>query len=446
MESTEGLCLMLDGWAGGLLPDLARAGWRFLACQDLGEARAALARRDYLAGLVVLGARPDELTAIGEFVQAHPLVPWIALVPSAFLDSDEGREFISQQRFHDYHTAPVDISRLTMTLGHARGIAALRHRCLSPRPVIDAGHMIGCSRLMQKLFIAIRKVAGADAPVMINGESGTGKELAARAVHERSRRRSGPFIAVNCGALPQNLIQSELIGHEKGAFTGAITAKKGLIEAAIGGTIFLDEIGDLPPELQANLLRFLQEKTISRVGSTRAMAVDVRVIAATHVDLERAISQGRFREDLYYRLHVLHLHMPPLRERDGDVELLAHHFLEKFALEQRVKPGGFTRRAMQAMQAHTWPGNVRELINRVRRALVMCEGGLITPRDLGLGKAAGPRHPGLGGARAVAEREAIQSSLVSAGHNISQAARNLGVSRVTLYRLLQKHALMGKSD
>jgi DNA-binding NtrC family response regulator len=443
MEFTEGLCLMLDGWAAGLLSELAAAGWSFHACRDVGEAKSALEQRDYCVGLVALGPRESDLDSADELVQGYPLIEWIALVQPAFLDSEDGRELISR-RFYDYHTAPLDIPRLVVTLGHARGIAVLKRRCLSPHRAAADGAMIGNSRPMQKLVATIRKVARADAPVMINGESGTGKELAARAVHQHSRRIAGPLIAVNCGALPPHLIQSELFGHEKGAFTGALAAKKGLIEAAVGGTIFLDEIGDLPLELQANLLRFLQEKTISRVGSTKSMAVDVRVIAATHVDLERAVALGRFREDLYYRLHVLHLHMPPLRERHGDVELLAHHFLEKFSHEQRTKPGGFTRRAMQAMQDYTWPGNVRELINRVRRALVMCEGGLIRPHDLGLEQAAREGRQGLGGARAVAERAAIQSSLLSAGHNISQAARNLGVSRVTLYRLLQKHALMSK--
>lgn len=435
---------MLADWAASLPSELAVLGWSFVVCRDVDEAKWTLARGDYGVALVMLGSHgKGELDSIEEFTQAHSFVQWIALVQPAFLESDEGSELISR-RFYNYFAAPIDVHRLAVMLGHAQGIAALKRRCLSPWLPGGDGAMIGNSRAMQKLFTAIRKVARVDAPVMINGESGTGKELAARAVHQRSRRATGPFIAINCGALPPNLIQSELFGHEKGAFTGATAAKKGLIEAAVGGTVFLDEIGDLPLELQTNLLRFLQEKTISRLGSTKSTVIDARVIAATHADLERAVAQGRFREDLYYRLHVLHLYMPPLRERHGDIELLANHFLEKFSLEGHGRNYGFTRRAMQAMQGYAWPGNVRELINRVRRALAMCEGGLITQADLGLQLSSSQEPQALGRVRAAAEREAVQSTLQAAGHNISLAARNLGVSRVTLYRLLEKHALLGK--
>lgn len=444
VDSKEGVCLLLADCPTGLLSGLTAFGWSFVVCRDVDEARWVLAQRDYGVALMVLGAHGEgELTMIDEFVQAHSFVQWIAVVQPAFLESDEGSELISR-RFYSFHAVPNDAARLAVMLGHAQGIAALKRRCLSPRLTGGDGAMIGNSRAMQKLLVAIDKVARADAPVMINGESGTGKELAARAVHERSHRAAGPFIAINCGALPPNLIQSELFGHEKGAFTGATTAKKGLIEAAVGGTVFLDEIGDLPLELQTNLLRFLQEKTISRLGSTRSIAIDARVIAATHVDLERAVAQGRFREDLYYRLHVLHLHMPPLRERHGDIELLANHFLQKFSLEEHGRNHGFTHRAMRAMQNYAWPGNVRELINRVRRALTMCEDALITPGDLGLEAGPPPEIQGLGRVRAAAEREAVQSTLRATGHNISLAARNLGISRVTLYRLLEKHAILNK--
>ena len=249
--------------------------------------------------------------------------------------------------------------------------------------------------------------------------------------------------AVNCGALPPTLIESELFGHEKGAFTGASQRKTGFIEAADGGTIFLDEIGDLPMELQINLLRFLQEQTIERVGSHVSIKVNARVIAATHVDIESAVEQGRFREDLFYRLHVLNLRMPPLRERGDDIEILARFFFERFGREKRANVRGFSQKAMQAMREYDWPGNVREVINRVRRAMVMSEKRLITPQDLGLtaGQHSRGRVITLEQAREEAERHAIIACLTRARNNISCAARYLGVSRVTLYRLLNKHAI-----
>jgi DNA-binding NtrC family response regulator len=245
---------------------------------------------------------------------------------------------------------------------------------------------------------------------------------------------------VNCGALPRNLIQSELFGHEKGAFTDAHARQIGRIEAAGGGTIFLDEIGDLPLDLQANLLRFLQERTIERVGSARPIAVDVRVIAATHVDVESEIQEGRFREDLFYRLNVLRLEIPPLRDREGDVEVLGRFFFDKFASVGRSTAKGFSRQALDTMSAHAWPGNVRELINRVRRATVMCEARLVAPADLGLERRESSRRRvmTLEQWRAHAEREAVSNALRRNRKNVTQAARELGVSRMTLYRLMER--------
>ncbi|HET8700129.1 MAG TPA: sigma-54 dependent transcriptional regulator, partial [Nitrococcus sp.] len=300
--------------------------------------------------------------------------------------------------------------------------------------------MVGASLAMQALFRSIRKMAPADAPVLIQGESGTGKELAAAAIHELSQRAKGPFIVVNCGALPSGLIQSELFGHERGAFTGADRRKIGRIEAAHGGTIFLDEIGDLPFKMQVNLLRFLQEQTIERVGGREPIKVDARVIAATHIDLEKAVrDQGRFREDLYFRLNVLRLHIPPLRDREDDIELLAWFFFNRFAAEGSPLLKGFSRQALEAMKQHSWPGNVRELINRVRRALLLCDKRLITPVDLGLERRQGSRQAmTLAEARNAAEYAAILGALRQADGNISQAARQLAISRVTLYRQMEK--------
>jgi transcriptional regulator with PAS, ATPase and Fis domain len=295
---------------------------------------------------------------------------------------------------------------------------------------------------MLDLYAKLDRVTRVDAPVLITGESGTGKELVARAIHQHSRRARGPFVPVNCGGLPESLVHSELFGHERGSFTGAHQRKIGSIEAASGGTIFLDEIGDLPLELQANLLRFLQEKTIVRVGSTQRIPIDVRVIAATHVDLDKAVQEGRFREDLFYRLNVLHLSVPALRERSGDIELLVQALFEEFADQKNAVVQGFSREAMRAMAAYAWPGNVRELMNRVQHAMIMSEHRLIRPADLGLSSSTMARNViTLSRARAAAESDVIRITLRNNANNVSRAARELGISRVTLYRLMEKFGI-----
>ncbi|MGH8771777.1 MAG: sigma 54-interacting transcriptional regulator, partial [Burkholderiales bacterium] len=339
--------------------------------------------------------------------------------------------------FYDFHTLPVDVDRLEITLGRAFGMAALRRTEFHAEDHQEE-EMVGASPAAQAALRAIWKVALVDAPVLITGETGTGKELAARTIHARSSRAHAPFVAVNCAALPKELIQTELFGYERGAFTGAYQRSIGKIEAAAGGTLFLDEIGDLPIELQVNLLRFLQDKVIERVGSYKLTPVDVRIIAATHVDLDAAVASGRFREDLLYRLNVLRITIPPLRERIGDVESLARFFFEKFA---RTRHGvkGISAAAMQCLNAHHWPGNVRELINRIESAVLMCEGQLIAPEDLRLERRSENRRIlSLNQFRAQAEKEAITHALQRAGNNVSKAAAELKVSRITLYRLMNK--------
>jgi DNA-binding NtrC family response regulator len=329
---------------------------------------------------------------------------------------------------------------LARIIGHALGMSQLRRVESAAGTVSVQDGMVGECESMRQLFRAIRKIAASNAPVFISGESGTGKELTARALHERSARRKAPFVAINCGAIAHQLMQSELFGHERGAFTGAVQRKVGRVEAANGGTVFLDEIGDLPIAAQAGLLRFLQEGTIERLGGHESIPVDVRIISATHVDLDKAIEDGRFRADLFHRLCVLRVKQPALRERGRDITLLAHHVLHKFRADGSRRIRGFTPAAIHAMHTHRWPGNVRELINRVRRAIVLTECGSISEDDLGLEREERQRVT-LEQARAVAERQAIETAIIRNGGRIGDVAAELGVSRSTLYRLMTVYGL-----
>jgi DNA-binding NtrC family response regulator len=313
--------------------------------------------------------------------------------------------------------------------------------------------LVGNHPEMKRVFDAVRRYALSHASVLVLGESGTGKELVARAIHERSAFKNGPFVAINCGALPTTLIGSELFGHEKGAFTGAVGRKIGRIESAAGGTIFLDEIGDLPFEVQAHLLRFLQEGTIERIGGDGSIKVNARVIAATHVDLRKAVAGRQFREDLFYRLHVLTMTLPPLRERGDDILMLARFFLERFAKETGRPRLELSPEAARFLLAYPWPGNVRELIASLRRAIVMEEGGAIRVEALGLTAIAqqpantaaqsqpAPQPQGLNAARAHAEAALIRATLERNSFNIKQSAKEMGISRLTLYRAIERYGI-----
>lgn len=295
---------------------------------------------------------------------------------------------------------------------------------------------------MQKLCRTVEKVAATNATVMLLGESGTGKELLARSLHSNSPRKSNRFVAINCAAIPDNLLESELFGYEKGAFTGAAKQTPGKIEVANGGTLFLDEIGDLPMSLQAKLLRFLQERVIERIGGRDEIPVDVRIVCATHQQLKTLISNGRFREDLYYRLAEIVLDIPPLKSRKGDASLLAHAFVRRFAEEQRTGTMALLPEAVDAIEGYEWPGNVRELENRAKRAVIMAEGNALRAEDFGLeATAPEPEMFNLRRVRDEAEREAIVKVLGRVNSNISRAAEVLGVSRPTLYDLLDKYGL-----
>ncbi|MBO1519223.1 sigma-54 dependent transcriptional regulator [Oceanisphaera pacifica] len=376
------------------------------------------------------------------FVRTYASVFWVAIVSKPYLSSDAVR-YLLKNYFYDFHTSPPDFTRLQYMLGHALGMAKL---CASPKhtdTVFGINHgILGQSQCMEHLNQQLKKLSRCQLPVLITGESGTGKELVAQELHKGSECAQGPFIPVNCGALPAQLVQSELFGHEKGAFTGATQRKIGRVEAAHNGSLFLDEIGDLPLEEQVNLLRFLQEKTIERVGSHQSIHLNVRIIAATHVDLEKAVQEGRFREDLYFRLNVIRLKVPPLRQRGDDVLLLARRFLQ----QQQEGEGGrldFSEQAEVAMLQYRWPGNVRELLNRVQRASVMASGRYIQPVDLEI-EAGPPSTDGecLKTIREEAEREALSRALTESHGKVSSVAKQLNVSRATLYRLLDKHSLL----
>jgi two-component system NtrC family response regulator len=297
---------------------------------------------------------------------------------------------------------------------------------------------------MLKVCRMIEKVAPTNATTLLQGESGTGKEVLARAIHNLSPRASKAFVAINCAAIPENLLESELFGFEKGAFTGAVRQTPGKIETANGGTLFLDEIGDMPMALQAKLLRFLQERVIERVGGRTEIPVDVRVVCATNKDLVEEMGSGRFREDLYYRLSEITIYIPPLRERHGGRILLARHLLNKFAKQQGRAIKGFSDDAHDAIEAYPWPGNVREMENRVKAGVIMAEGKLVTAEDLGLKVEVEPRDLNLRTVRQHAETQAIRDALARTGGNISRAADLLGITRPTLYDLLDKYGLKGE--
>ena len=296
---------------------------------------------------------------------------------------------------------------------------------------------------MIRVARTIERVANTNVSVMLLGASGTGKELLARGLHEASTRRSGNFVAINCAAIPENLLESELFGHEKGAFTGAVKTTEGKIELADGGTLFLDEVGDIPLPLQVKLLRFLQERTIERIGGRQPIGVDTRIVCATHQDLETMIAEGRFREDLFYRLAEIVVKIPSLAERPGDATLLAKAFLNRFTAEMNPLVKGFAPDALAAIDGWPWPGNVRELENRVKRAVIMADGKMIGAEDLDLDDAEGSEAEALNlkSAREQADRKMIRHALARSEGNISNTAKLLGISRPTLYDLLKHYDL-----
>ena len=343
---------------------------------------------------------------------------------------------------YDFLCKPIDPDELKLLLKRCIYLADLEReyrKAMEGQRVTVFEDMLGTSPQMQGVFSFIRKVATTTAPVLLLGESGTGKEMAAVAIHRRGPRKDGPFIPINCNAIPENLLESELFGHEKGSFTGATMQRVGLVETAKAGTLFLDEIGELPPSVQVKLLRFLQEQRFQRVGGRQELTSDARVIAATNVDLKAGINQGSFREDLYFRLAVLVISLPPLRERGDDAVLLAQEFLQKYGAQNGKTNIAFVPEALRAINRHPWPGNVRELQNRIKRAVIMADSKRITEKDLELSTGLGfSSSTTLKEARENVEREMVQRALKRNLGRISSAAAELGISRPTLYELMER--------
>ncbi len=353
-----------------------------------------------------------------------------------------------QRGAYDFYAKPVDIDAIGLIVRRALHVwkLELENRLLAIRAPDNhrvLGRLLTASPEMVKVARTIERVANTNVSVMLLGASGTGKELLACGLHDASPRAKGAFVAINCAAIPENLLESELFGHEKGAFTGAVKTTEGKIEQASGGTLFLDEVGDIPLQLQVKLLRFLQERTIERIGGRRSIDVDTRIVCATHQNLDAMIADARFREDLYYRLAEIVVRIPALAERTGDAVLLARAFLSRFAAEMNPAVRGFAPDALTAIDAWGWPGNVRELENRVKRAVIMADGKLVTAADLDLAEpvAADDQTLNLKSAREATDRRMIRHAMARSEGNISGTARLLGISRPTLYDLLKQYDL-----
>ncbi|RMG69918.1 MAG: PEP-CTERM-box response regulator transcription factor [Nitrospirae bacterium] len=401
-----------------------------------------------------LGLPPSEDTAeeglqcLSEIIRINPFTKVIVITGNN--DHENALKAIEKGAY-DYYRKPINLNELKIILKRAFHLANLEKENRKLKERVEKKEtnlcgMVGQCYEMKLVFDTIRRVATSDVPVFIQGESGTGKELAARAIHSLSMRSEGPFVPINCGAIPENLLESELFGYEKGAFTGAENTTAGKFEYADRGTLFLDEIGDLPLKLQVKLLRFLQDKKIQRIGGRKDIFVDTRVITATNVDIQKSIEEGRFREDLFYRIGVVTIKLPPLRERGEDILLLANLFLSRFSRELGKNIKGFSLEAQHAMKEYDWPGNVRELENRIQRAILLTNKSVLDATDLGLqsddSKAISSQNYSgltLKEVRELIEKDVILACLDRHQWNILNAAKELGISRPTLYELLRKY-------
>jgi two-component system, NtrC family, response regulator len=420
-----------------------------LEASDRRTALALVRRETPPLVLLDLGLPPDTdgasegLATLREILQFDPTVKIVVVTGN----SDRAKALAAiDGGAYDFIEKPVQLDVLRVVLQRAAYLSSLEqeNRAILLRVARDGfEEILGVSPVMKSVFDAIRRVGASDVPVLITGESGTGKELVAQAIHRRSARKEGPFIAINCSAIPETLLETELFGYEKGAFTGASRQQKGKLEYANRGTLLLDEVGEMPLALQVKLLRFLQDGRVERVGGRASIAIDARVLAATNANLRAAIETSRFREDLFYRLSVINIPLPPLRERGDDVLLLAKAFLLRYRKELNSRVTTLSNEARDAIRAYAWPGNVRELENRLKRAVIMATGPSIRPADLdlpeeGLGKLA----PTLREARVQLDKELIQRALILQNGNITKAAEDLGISRQAIHDFIKKYGLL----
>lgn len=426
-----------------------------LLAGDVNEGISIFKKHQPSVVILDLGLPPHEHSSVegfrclAELMELNPNTKIIMLTGN---DERENAMKAMQMGAYDFYAKPPVLNELKVIIGRAFHVASIEEENRSLQRAMevkssDSGGMLGQCPEMQAVFATIRKVAVSDVPIFITGESGTGKELVARAIHEASFRKKGPFIPINCGAIPENLLESEFFGHERGAFTGANATVQGKLQYAHKGTLFLDEIGELPVNLQVKLLRFLQGGIIQRVGGREDIAVDTRTVCATNIDIAKAITDGSFREDLYYRVSVITINLPPLRERGDDIMLLAHYFLQMYNNEHKKKIRRFSSSAVSFLKSHDWPGNVREMKNRLQRAVIMSDGASIKPEDLGCEQKTEDLQQSPYGivslreARNIVERDLIGAAIERHSDNILKAAEELGVSRPTLYDLMKKHGL-----
>ncbi len=427
------------------------AGWGYSISTAGDGSRAVQEVRKGPVDLVLMDVRMaemDGLQALQRIKDYNPAIP--VLIMTAYSSVQNAVEALKSGAY-DYLTKPLDFEVLELTMQRALDHMRLQEENQALRqklpPDFELSDIIGQSPAMQDLLQTVARIAPTEATVLIAGPSGTGKELIAKAIHANSERKSGPLVTVNCSALSENLLESELFGHEKGAFTRADKKREGRLMQAHKGSIFLDEIGEIPWIMQAKLLRVLQQREIQRVGSDKAVYVDVRILAATNKDLYQEVQAGNFRDDLYHRLNVIRVDLPPLNAREGDIPLLAEHFLQQFSRKNRKQIKGFTPQAMDMLLKYPWPGNVRELENAVERAVILAGGEYVTPRDLPLGMQSSQemepiQESGYGGQPLEeVEKLAILETLEHTGGNKSEAARLLDITRATLHKKLKKYGL-----
>jgi two-component system NtrC family response regulator len=421
--------------------------YEILAAEDRNGAINELRRHEPAVVLQDLGLPPDDSGVEEGFAtlkEILTLAPHTKVIVVTGHGDQQNAVTAVGLGAYDFYQKPVDVDTLQLIVErayHLHALEAENRRLAEQRGVSPLDGIVGASDVMLKVCRMIEKVSPTSATTLLQGESGTGKELLARAIHSLSPRAEGPFVAINCAAIPDTLLESELFGFEKGAFTGAAKQTPGKIEVATGGTLFLDEIGDMPMALQAKLLRFLQERTVERIGGRAEISVDVRVVCATNKNLAEAMAAGTFRDDLYYRISEITIAIPPVRERHGGRTILARHLLSRFVQQEGRALKGFSEDAQNAIDSYAWPGNVREMENRIKAAVIMAEGRFITAEDLGLSAGSEPPSLNLRVVRQEAETQAIRQALGRTSGNISRAAELLGVTRPTLYDLIEKYGL-----